>query len=430
MKDKKRVCIFSNLPARDRSTDEYLGSLLRDKGCEVRVTEFLPRNREHILYWKPNIIITPEPRCEYTIEFLKQCMSWGIIGITRRTEGGTCWKAWKEMEQWEKDTVVGTWPYDADLEIVWSDEFKNLVAKHGHMKRNKLFVAGGIPFDTYFLEKKPARPSGRKRIVFATGWGHADRSEEYNVPEAEPGSPIHADACKRHKEGRAKWLEMMNKMCDVLIPEGYEFFLRVKTGEYIKPYQDSLGSKIKVLVPSPAKHSLYMTDILIHAVSTMAIEAHLCNMPAFGFYGMVNQTPGYEYPHVSPYYEDIDELIKAVRSVDLDNSNADLKSIKILEKEFYGTIDGKACERIADKIASIELRPTCTPDTWPASDRKYEVPEVYSFMEQWVCECCRQTCFAKAGKEMIKCVHCGISLAKSPPQDVISNSQWQTGNVT
>jgi hypothetical protein len=181
-------------------------------------------------------------------------------------------------------------------------------------------------------------------------------------------------------------------------------------------------------MPCPASIVLHnVTDVLVHAGSTLGIEAHLCNIPAFSFHGLINQVPGHNYPHVSPDFEDAGELIGAIKGVELDKSNANLESVKLLEKEFYGTIDGKACERAVEKISSFEIKPTCTPDVWPPDgEKEFYTPGVFKVIEQWTCECCHKVSITKPGKDMIKCPWCGIALAKAAPQDqIIDKKNWQ-----
>jgi hypothetical protein len=410
---KGKVLIFDNLPQRDMQVDQYLATKLRAKGFEVRVTPFLPDNRPHILYYKPDICILPEARCEYTIDVANNLMKWDVYTILKRTEGGSSWGAWNKMEDAEKETVVGAWPYNADLEIVWSQKFADLVAKHGHMPKEKLFVCGGIPFDCYFEGFPIERETRNKSICFAPGWGHADRNPEYNVPEAPPGSPIHADAYNRHRKGRLAWIEMMRKV--ITANPGCDFYLRLKVGESPTEYQQALGplnQNLKVVLPCPSKIPIMNSDVIIHAGSTLAIEAHLCNRPSLSFYGMINQVTGYKYPNVVPDFEDADELVKVLRNLEFGKSNANLKAIKELEEEFYGTIDGKACERIADRIDQVEIKQTNIPDVWPEPTKEYEVPGVFKMIETWMCETCKRPSYTIPGKEMIKCPWCGIGLAK------------------
>lgn len=428
----RKVLLCSNLPQRDRLIDEFLATKIRaitkPCGCacyEVRVIPFLPFARENICRFKPDIVIFPEVRCEYTVNLTKHCMEWDILTIAKRTEGGAARAAWDKMEESERMTVVGSWPYDVDLEVVWSQQFADLVVKYGHIPRGKIFVAGGIPFDVYFEGLKDQLKKDKKVILFASGWGHADRSPEYNIPEAPPGSPIHKDAYDRHNKGRTKWIKMIHRVCDTF-KKDWDFHLRVKTGEIPKAYQDALGDKIKLVVPCPARVNLQNTDLLIHAGSTMAIEAHLMNVPSLSYCGLINQVPSYNYPHLVPDFEKPGELIKAIKEIELGKSNINLENLERLKRDFYGEIDGKACERLANKIHDLAKdRPVAViPDDWPPPPKEsYETDGSFRLMENWICEACHHPILAFPGREMIKCPWCGISLAKGlKPKDMVKET--------
>lgn len=411
MEDKRKVLLLTNLPMRDAETDNILAMHLRNLGFEVRQHEFLPKAREHVLYYKPDIVIGPEARCEYTVDFYKRCKEWGIVTVAKRTEGGAARGAWDVMEQSEKETVIGAWPYIVDLELVWSEEFAGLMAEHGYLPPENIYACGALPMDVYFLPPKPVRPAGRRNIVLATGWGHADRNPLYNVPEAPPGSPIHADAYNRHRAGRTAWIEMMEKLRAALPND--ELIIRLKTGEYPTEYGAKLGDKVKIAHPCSTRTVLSHTDLLIHAGSTMAIEAHLMGVPALSFLGDDNQTKGYHYPHVSPNFTDADELVEAVKRIDFSVPNANVDAIKQLEKEFYGTIDGNACARAAARVMEIPARGTNIPYVWPPEEKEYTFPGVAKGHIAWVCESCtRMNYTLDPTLDMIKCVHCGIGLAR------------------
>ena len=435
-----KISVLTNLPARDKSTDEYLGEELRDLGYEVNVTDFLPKNREHILLYKPNLVVLPEPRCEYTVDFIETVRKWGIKVVIKRCEGGAAHEAWYLMEESEQKTVMGTWPYYCDLEIVWSQAFADLAAEKGHTPKEKLFAAGGFPFDPYFYVKYPDPPPGRKVLLFAPGWGHADRSRDYNVPEAEPGSSIHSDAFDRHNEGRAKWIKMIREVGKVLEKEGWMTYIRPKVGEIPRAYQDAAGKYCRLAPPTTTENALWNTDVLIHAGSTMAIEAHLCGIPAFSYCGAINQVKGYQFPQVSPEIDGIDDLIDAIRKAQFRKSNADMSAIRKLENDFYGKIDGQACKRAAKRIAEIPLEEPNVPFAWPTPDpnKTFYTPNVWRFIMQWKCECCQNVSFSppdgvggqgvvtvnstpveSGAAEMIKCPWCGIALARRMPDEYI-----------
>lgn len=440
-----KVSIQSNLPQRDKSTDEFLAEELRDLGYEVNVTDFLPKNREHILIYKPNLVVIPEARCEYTVDYIDLIRSWGIKVVIKRCEGGSAREAWDLMEESEQKTVMGTWKYNCDLEIVWSQDFADMVAQYGHTPKEKVVAVGALPFDPYFYTKYPTPPAGRKVILFAPGWGHADRSSSYNVPEAEPGSPIHKDAYDRHNEGRAKWVKMIREVGKVLEKQDWATFIRPKVGEIPRAYQDSVGKYCRLAPPVTTENALWNADVLVHAGSTMGIEAHLCGIPAFSYCGAINQVKDYEFPQVSPEIDSIDELINVIKNATFNKSNADMKAVRKLEKDFYGVIDGHACKRAAKEIAKIPLGTPRVPFAWPPPQKEYFTPGVWRFIMQWQCECCKNTSFSPpdgfsefvlkdfskgvipvlseatfgSGAEMIKCPWCGIALAKRYPDEYI-----------
>jgi surface carbohydrate biosynthesis protein len=408
----RKVLILCNLPQRDMASDQILATKLRELGFEVRVVPFLPRPREHILYYKPDIVVGPEARCEFTIDMYDRCMEWGVAAVAKRTEGGAARAAWDVMDQAERDTVIGSWTYNVDREIVWSMDFADLLGEHGYIPREHVDAVGAIPFDVYFQPPNREPWSKRRNIMLATGWGHADRNPQYNVPEAEPDSPIHADAYNRHREGREKWIELMSRMREEL-PSTYNLFVRLKVGEQPNEYQQKLGNKVQILMPCDTKVALMNTDLLIHAGSTMGIEAHLMNIPALSYMGLQNQTPGYQYPHVSPDITDPGEIIKMVQTMDWTKSNADTSAVDQLEKEFYGWIDGKACERAAAAIAQIPEKETNVPNVWPAEKKDYPFPGTAKHYMGWKCETCdRITYTLDMTRDMVKCNHCGISLAR------------------
>jgi hypothetical protein len=413
MQRPRKVLLLCNLPPRDWHVDQILATHLAQMGFDVRMTNLLPRPREHVLYFKPDIVVGPEARCRFTINFYKNCKDWGIWTVVRRCEGGTARGAWDVMEQAEKDTVIGAWEYDVDLEMVWSDKFKELITTHGYLSPHRYQAIGAVPFDPYFQPPHIARPSERRNLLVATGWSHADTNPEYNVPEAPAGSPIHADAYNRHRKGRDATLKMLLRLHRVLAPM-WNITVRLKVGEIPTEYQQALGDKVQFQSPMVmAREALANADFLVHHGSTMGLEAHLSGIPGQSFCGLYNQTTGYLYPHVHPDTEDIDELIDRIKNTPRGKSNANLESVAELEREFYGKIDGKAMERAAGLIAGLPNKETRIPDAWPAENADYSSPGVYKQTITWICEACqRQISVVDPKTTMILCPFCGISLSR------------------
>jgi len=408
---KRKVLILTNLPQRDQATDILLAKALVQHGFDVTVTPFLPKAREWILFGKPDIVVGPECRCEFTVDFYARMMEWGVKVVAKRTEGGAALAAWDVMEEAERETTVGVWPYDVDLELVWSDAMKEVVAMHGHVIGKKITAVGALPLDPYFVDEKHLHPEGRKNVLIATGWGHADRSPAYNVPEAPPESPIHKDAFDRHTKGRAEYIKLINKLKAELEPE-YNIYLRMKVGEHPEDYINGCPG-LMITQPCDTKIALLNTDYLVHAGSTMGLEAHLMDVPAFSYLGQMNQTAGYDYPNVSPDFDNIDDMVEAIKAAVPGKTNANLGNFKRLEEEFYGVIDGKAAQRAANAIANLpdDGIPT-TPLAWPASEIEYTFPDASKQPVGWVCETCGQITYSIKDLDMLKCLYCGISLAK------------------
>lgn len=425
-----KVNIFTNLPQRDKHKDERLAEELRDLGFEVWVTDFLPGNRQQVLYYKPHIIVLPEARCEYTIDFAEQCREWGIRVVVRRCEAGAAKEAYDKMEHDEKQTVIGAWDYGkaVDLEIVWSEAFRKICIKDGYLPPEKIYAAGAFSFDPYFEKRRDPAYRNKPNILFAPGWGHADRSPDYNIPEAPPGSSLHRDAWTRHNNGRAKWVSMIRRVAKEL-GDSANYFISCKTGELPIAYQNTVGKWAKLVMPVQTPVLLANADLVIHPGSTMGISAHLWDIPALSYYGNINQVEGYDYPHVSPNFEDEDDLIKAIKSIQfkilfdkkagkkviVGKSNANISNMRKLSKEFYGKIDGMASKRAAKEIAKLKINWDVSdkiPMIWPDSKREFYTPGILKHAASWKCECCGKIAVADIKHEMIKCPWCGISLAR------------------
>jgi len=323
------------------------------------------------------------------------------------------------MGEDERKTVIGAWEYDLDLEIVWSEEFANILVQNGYLPAKHVFAAGAVTFDQYFTPPMRARVEGRRNLVFCTNWAHADRNAEYNVPEAPPDSPIHADAYNRHREGRERWTEMIRLARERLSPQ-WQFFLSLKVGEHPTEYQQKLGGVINILAPTATKVVIMNADLIIHAGSTLGLVCHVNNMPALSYMGQQNHTKGYKYPHVSPNFDDSEELVEAIKQTKLECTNANIESVEELTKELYGRIDGKACKRAVDKMLSLPERKTNVPDVWPPETKEYSHPGIGKQAVTWICETCKRPCYTLDPKrDMISCVHCGVGLARQQPNIAI-----------
>ncbi len=77
--------------------------------------------------------------------------------------------------------------------------------------------------------------------------------------------------------------------------------------------------------------------------------------------------PDSDISKVSPYFKEPKDLFKAIKNAK-PGSNANIETIKSLEKGRYGLMDGKATERAANIISKTQGKFTFR---WPKSTRDY-----------------------------------------------------------
>ena len=162
-----------------------------------------------------------------------------------------------------------------------------------------------------------------------------------------------------------------------------QYLVTLHPGVLVAPYKQSLDQmKIPLDTESTATDILVNTDVLIHSGSTMGIEMHCMDKPAFQFQD-VNEKytcgwwikSGSALSRVSPRIEDLNELAKAVSLAE--KSNADKTAIKELETGRYGKMDGKAYKRAAKEINEVTGKfKFC----WPRAHVDYD--QICTFKEE------------------------------------------------
>jgi surface carbohydrate biosynthesis protein len=413
----KKILMFSHLPTRDDVVDTMLTQELKNMGHMVWKGSILVAARENILTLKPDVVILPEIRCRYTAAMVNNLTSWGVQTVIKRCEAGANWTMYNAMPECDRITLFGQYDYDATLELVWGDEFAKIL-KDKHGKQNVKTI-GAIVFDPYFLPRPPIpKATDKKTMLWATGFVYADRHSDYCAPEVDMGDYRHNKWWRQCRDGRAKYIDAIKELQKEMGDEWY-FFIRLKCGESPVEYQQRLGDTVILTPGEPVVASLMRTDLVIHAGSTMAYEAHMMDIPTLSYYGY--PVIGYEGKsseylplHIAPKTQSLDQLKKMIKSVKLGKSNANLDIIKQLDKEYYGQVDGKAHKRAAEAINEL---PPCNPqipDQWP------ETPlgtwpighDVWPQAEQWVCNACHKPFWAKPGHDMRPCPWCGVSLVK------------------
>ena len=287
-----KIAIYTLTNQRDKHIDEMLAEKLREKGHKVVVRNYVYGARESICYEKPDLIIHPMVGGEYKMDTVEKCHQWGIHVIVRRGEAGQGREQFDALDDNRKDLILGHWDYSpfVDLELVWGNEFADIIAEQGWMPRNKLKACGAFAFDPYF-EKTNDIPIPRKpTILFATGFSTADSMPGYCETGLPEESDYHNELHKIHLEARTVWLEAIDRIVKDHSDE-WDFELKVRPGETALVYKDKVPACVKIHPEgTPSSTVLRSVDVLIHSGSTLAIEAHLLDVPSFNFFN-VNPDP-------------------------------------------------------------------------------------------------------------------------------------------
>lgn len=378
----KKILILTASPERDKIIDELICEELTNRGFKVKVAPCLRQGRSSVLEFKPDIVVIAPVRNVYSQDFLEVLNDWGIGVVTRHTEASCDWDDWKKVDEKWKAELLGRYPYIAQSEIVWGDDEAQI------LNRRRLpfpaIAVGALALDIYFrkdlkkrfgtrekFNKERGLDDNKKTLVIGSPWGFADSAPDLQIPEI--------PAFNKDVEWRQTQLNMIKKAQEVLGNE-WNILMRPHPGVLMKPYEDfAKAHKIPLDKETEAPKVLYHCDALIHAGSTMAMEMHCLNKPAFQF-GDVNQKhpknwwllPDSPMSQISPIYQDVDKLLADIKKC-MPKSNANKKALKRLETGRYGKMDGKATKRAADIIAKTKGKFKMR---WPRATRCYDQPTV------------------------------------------------------
>ena len=410
-----KILILTLCGQRDKVVDEYIAEHLRQYGHKVHVHNYAKSGFQSVIYAKPDVVISPFPGAEFKLELLKRCKEWGCEVIIRRGEAGVSKATFEKMNDEQRTIILGSWDYSpyVDLELVWGGEFADILAKKGHISKDRLRPCGAFAFDAYFRRENERNRNHKKTALFATAWSTADSQKEYCECGLPEDSSYHEVIYEAHRAGRDLWIQTIRDLVRRL-GHTWQFRLKVRPGEQVVEYCEKLGDVVTILPQARSSvQALRDTDLLIHAGSTMAIEAHLMKIPALNFH---NANPDPVLAQISPRVETYEELEYHFKTVNLDISNINDDVLKELTHTLYnGEIDGKACMRAAEYIQehlvvgkSIK---TNIPDEWPREVR-FPSKGVHSKARQsslmWVCPICKMTYYtSKNRKQRVTCLYCG-----------------------
>jgi len=419
-----KIRILTLTHQRDLFIDNMLAEELRSLGHDVQIRSYIYAGRETVTYEKPDAIIHPMVGGIYKMDFVRLCKEWGVEVIVRRGEAGIGRQQFEQLDADRKAIHMGQWDYSpyVDIELVWGPEFARLLAEQGHMPANKLRVCGAFAFDPYFkpVPIRPKMPPRKMTILFATGFSTADCRSEYCETGLPEDSDYHQEIAGIHRAARDNWIEAINELVK-WFGDDWAFELKVRPGEVTQEYTERLSPEVKIHpVESSSSEILMNIDVLVHSGSTMAIEAHLLDIPSFNF---CNVNPDPLLASVSPNLASYRELEFHLSRAALISSNINYGVYGELQNHLYGEIDGKACYRAAmfidDYLSSTTYNPLSIPDEWPKTTKYHEDKEnihleAKSGDVRWLCPCCRNVYWTKPVK-LAKCPYCGMGIEMLRP---------------
>ena len=390
-----KILILSASPQRDSEIDKILSEKLTALGNEVWVKACLREGRDSVLDIKPDVVVMPPIRNPYSRDFVNQCKDFGCSVATRHTEPSIAWEDYKVITAAEKAMILGQYAYNAEVELVWSEDEAQILKGRGC--QFPIIPVGAFVADVYkqddfnnkfmgreaFCEKHKL-DKDKKTILLSSAWGFIDSSPDLQIDGQREAS---AD-----EKGREIWIDMAKQVHEKF-KDMWNILVTLHPSVGIGQYKEELEPLgIEIDTDSTAVELLKNCDMLVHAGSTMGIEMHLLNKPAFQF-GDVNNLVGANWwqrsdaaiSRVSPHCDSIDKLIEALdKSPDTSNANPD--TIKELEEGRYGSLDGKASDRAAEEINKLE---GSFKYCWPHSPHDYTQPLIKKSAEGLVT---RATC--------------------------------------
>lgn len=383
---KKRILLFVVKKQRDLFIDLMLCYWLETLGYEVimRSLDDVPENS--VLELLPNAIIWGARTTLYQMHLSRLAADRNIISIVRREES-LSFQHFDTYNQTLKSWIFGHWDYSplTDLELVSSEEYSEIIGTYGHMPRESCKSIGGMSMDPYFIPnleqgfpgkeefcQRLGLSSSKKIMLFASRWCYADRDPGTAIPEAisQPGQradsvPGVKNILNVDRAGRKLWLEGITQLFKKR-GDDWNFILKVHPGEksdtYINYFQEN-NMHIPVILEGYMVELFKYVDLLIHAGSTTAIEAHLKNIPSISF---CNDDPEiHPLVKLSPVATGIEKLNSLISDIELGHSNANTDIIMQLENEFYGKIDGKACRKASKFIDQLLKHVDTCPFRYP-----------------------------------------------------------------
>lgn len=421
-----RGIIFTLADQRDRIVNEQIAQHLEVMGHEVDVHNYIHAARHSVPYMKPHFVVHPMIGGQFKLDFVKKCHEWGICNIVRRGEAGMTRDSLMEASEARRGIVLGNFDYNeyVDMELVWGTNFGNILINERKIAHGKVHACGPFAFDIYCHGRTKRKNDGLRAVLFATGFSGGE--EALPSPECGIGEdhPYQEALKKAAREGRDKWIKAIKLIADC---SAWKIFIKVRPGERTDEYLKAFGKHpVVTVLPAayPAHEALKKVDLVVHTGSTLAIEAHLLNIPSINFH---NMNPDKMVRSLAPQYEKINDFLMALPDIDLSQSNIIGRPYRELVEKLYDRIDGHATARAAQYIDTEvsmrqfppeDERKALIPDIWPKevmypTDTVSPEPDE-AFPLTMLCICCHNKFYTnqvpKKGRLFQKCPFCGMTI--------------------
>ena len=412
-----KIVILTLTDQRDKIVDERIARALRDKGHTVGVRNYAYAGTDAVRFEKPDLVVMPMVGSLQKLDFARRCHEWGVAVVVRRGEAGAAREVLTQMDPERQKVVVGDFDYapHVDLELTWGPEFTEVLTERRGMTKERLVPCGAFTLDGCFQRARPAR-TGKKVLLFATAWSCADDDPAYTECGVATDSPLQGQLYRAHRQGRDQWLAAIKSLY-MTKSHKYDFLLKVRPGERTQEYREKLGMFVRILpYEYPSADAIAMSDCVIHAGSTMAVEAHLLGVPSINF---TNCNPDPRLAGVVPQCGDFAELCEVLGRMHWGHSNIDPAGYQWLVDHLYGKVDGHACDRAANAVHKLLMArknaKTRIPDSWPHEFR-YPTEGVSAQVgpndHKMTCVSCKGEFGMRQDMDWGFCPYCGMSLRK------------------
>lgn len=455
------ILILSASPTRDKIVDSLIKEELEKQGHKVSVRPCLREGRGAIVDevnkllrgegslkevpFIPDTVVVPPIRNPYSRDLVMVLKQFGLAVISRHTEPSCDKKDFEKILAQDKAEgmtrvmeIYGRYPYIVDAEIVWSKDEAEILNKRD--VPFKVRPVGAFTVDAYKREDVIAKHHDRKKfykkysfesknpvLLVCSAWGFADSAPDLHIEDI--------DSAKKDLAGRNRHFDMIRKLS--VLRNKWNILISTHPGVMQKPYQE-LCDQLKLPLDTEST-SFYLNihaDAMVHAGSTMALNAHLLKIPAYQ-YGDINAKdagnwwadPEASISKISPHFNTPEELIKAILAGKKE-SNANPATLKDLEKGRFGKMDGKATARAAEIICKHKGE---FKFVWPKSTTDYTQLTIQKELRRL----CTQIKCGICGEEMVivndswlhQCTNwmlqcLGKYFKETPPPDVLQK-MWQ-----